>query len=724
MQRIELLFRFSFIFSFLILVAISSLPCPVRADNDVVVSVVPNQFFHEDGDPFSIEADLSGSTSPVDFYLAIEIEKQYYFFPNWTLEPQHISLELSPSDTTTIPIIPMIQLPTGLPKIHATLYCACTRLDTYDLISNLEIIPIFLQNKWTELPEPNLDNTFHLMPGDKSVGPSASHDLYQNFADTLYSNIPLKGPYMRLGISMLNFIDSLDPTTNAEIAAEKSSNANLALGLHVGFTNHHITGLLETIRIQDRRNNQWESNGEIFENSGDGDLMTICPSRYISSLMDARKALIEHSVASIQEALEQYSDTLVFINGPIEVEMRRAFNDETHYADYSPFSVAEFRDWLRHTGEYSDSEGIYRGQGVPRSLIDNMDFSADPSPIDHIGPGLSFNEYFGTNFSTWNLLYWDTLLFPQEMTFDTNPIPNPGETGYTAGGFDAPRMIADQLTGGNNNFHAIWDGYFSPTTYGFRQVLIHHYVSDNSQWFNEAGLSKSLIYTHQIPADYLGNWIRHRGSASPFWTSWNPYSRMGYTMFFDTAFQESLFSVTHDLSPEWGIFEYHPAPFMDEDSAYFLAALELVYRYRCHIICPLELRESWEGIYQFIDTPFETAFNQFFAQNWPESSHRRFDQPFTNYEWIDYTPPQVSNVQFSGSTLTWNSTIWASRPDISWETWGEFDRFEIFRGDMADFQPTSRNRIATTRSNSLTDLPGGFYKVIAFSKLGLSSQLQ
>ncbi len=694
---------------------------PLCMAADVQLTIVPNRFFHEDNDPFSIEADLSGYPGPVDLYLAIEIEGSYYFYPSWTTDAQFERVSVPDSEGKTVSIIPLITLPPGLPHVVATLYSACTQPGTYDLASNVEIVPILLQGTWPELPTPDADNTFHLMPGEKSIGPGAPVDLYQDFANLIHAHFPLKGPYMRHGISMLHFIDTLDPSTNAQMAAEKAHAAQLALGLHVGFTNHHVTGLLDSIRRQDRRNNQWESNGEIFMDSGNGDLEAITPSRYATSLRDARRSLIEHSAEGVLSAKTSFPDTLVFINGPIEVEMRRAYNEELHYADYSPFAIAEFRDWLRHSGPYSDTAGIYANEGVPRSLIDNMDFSNDPSPAVHSGSGPSFNEYFGTAFSTWNLQYWDPDLYPGALPLSADPVPGTGQTGFLSGGFDAPRMVNNELVGGNERFQGIWDGYFSPTTYGFRQVLIHHYVTENSQWYQESGIPQSMIYTHQIPADYLGNWIRHLGSASPFWTSWNPYSRIGYTMFFDTTQQESLFSVTQDLSPDWGIFEYHPAPFMDEDTAFFFRALELVYQYRAHIVCPLELVESWEGDYQLIDTPFEYAFNQFFSQTWPGTVHRRFDQPFTNATWIDYVPPPVRDVQFSNGTLSWNPVIWPSRPEATWSVWGEFDRFEVYRGDTNDFQPTPRNRIAVTTSYSLSGLPSGNYKVLAFSRLGLCS---
>jgi len=405
------------------------------------------------------------------------------------------------------------------------------------------------------------------------------------------------------------------------------------------------------------------------------------------------------------------------------VELRRAHDDDIHYADYSPFAVKEFRDWLNHTGIYSDT-GDFSGQGVPLDLIGNHDFSQDPSPDQSHDRSMTFNELFGTAFTTWELKYWDTDVFTTALPLDADPMPQEGETGYISGGFDPPRDNNGVLVGGNEAFQNIWDGWRTnqnndyQTGFGFRQSMVQHYVEDNSRWLLDGGVPLERNFTHQIPVDFIGNWIRERSSASPFWTAMNPYSNAGYSAYFDTTLQEDLFLVTQMLSPRWGLFEYHPDPFMTQPKSYFFDALEKLYKTRCQILVPLTLYNAPDGSYKLIGSQFEEAVNQFFAEKWPDTDHSRFDQPYFNEEWVDYIPPLVTGIKKIGSRVSWNSFIWNEFPDLNWTDWGEFDHFEIYSDDVPDFIPDSSNRIGSTRDNWF-DSSKSYFKVFAVSKAGI-----
>ncbi|MCD4655175.1 hypothetical protein K8T06_14735, partial [bacterium] len=182
--------------------------------------------------------------------------------------------------------------------------------------------------------------------------------------------------------------------------------------------------------------------------------------------------------------------------------------------------------------------------------------------------------------------------------------------------------------------------------------------------------------------------------------------------------QEDLFLVTQLLSPRWGMFEYHPDPFMTQPASFFLEALEKLYKYRCQILVPLTLYSASDGSYKLIDSPFETAVNQFFSQKWPGTTHSRFDQPYFNTEWIDYFPPEVVGIQKVGERVSWNSFIWSDYPALNWTDWGEFDHFEIYSGDTPDFVPNASNYIGSTNNNWF-DASGTHFKVLAVSKAGL-----
>ena len=117
---------------------------------------------------------------------------------------------------------------------------------------------------------------------------------------------------------------------------------------------------------------------------------------------------------------QQYPDSFGGIDGPIELDYYYMYDnfkyeDDLHWADYSPYAVEEFRDWIRHKGIYADN-GLYAGQGVELSRINNNDFSDDPSPNDAGGTGQTFNQFFGTSFTTWKLKYWDLGQYPDMIT--------------------------------------------------------------------------------------------------------------------------------------------------------------------------------------------------------------------------------------------------------------------------------------------------------------------
>ncbi len=691
------------------------------------LTIVPNHPYHQDGDPFSIVCEMEnpGAARTVDFYFVMEIAGLYYFYPSFGqgLDGMSLTIPSTSGNVYTHAVIPEVILPDNLPAVSAILYAVCTEPGTFDLLSNLDIQSVHLQGSWDELPFPNIENTFYFMPGDSSIDFQSDQSLYNTFSYDIHTHFPLKGLYMRHGITLIDYVADAESESKAIQGAQRATAASLAVGFHVGITPHHLSGSLEALRQTDRRYNQWEPDGS-FYNEQETDLAAITMSRYATELVDTRKNLIGISGEGFFDALQTYPQNTVFINGPIEVEMRRSGNEDPHYADYSPFAIREFCDWLRHSGMYQDAMGQFAGQGVPLDLISGHDFSNDASPGD------GFNAYFGTNFTTWDLLYWDLVTYPDPLANSANAMPGPGQTGHTAGGFDAPRMVNDELVGGNVQFQEIWDGWRSDNTtgiqygYGFRQSTVYNYVADTSKWFFDNGVPRKRNFTHQIPSDFLNNWIRNRGAASPFWTAINPYSCAGYTAYWETTQSETLFQLSHDYSPRWGIFEYHPDPETTQSQSYFLSSLEKIYQYRGQIVVPLYLYQSVNGNYKLIGTPFADAVRSFIDAKWPGTDSNRFDQPYFNSAWINYLPPDVQDVTFNNGTLTWSNTMWQDRPDLTWDRWGEFDHFNIYRGDASTFEPNPANFVMTTTGYAATGLAPGNYKVLAVSEIGVTSPVE
>ncbi len=703
----------------------------VYSDTLCHLTILVNQPYHEDGDLLAMDVDITGSEmeTTIEFYVCLEILGEFYFYPSFSsTDIDSRTFTLSPGQTIRETIIPPAQLPDNLPAIVCTVYAAAFHPGTWDLVSNVAMDHIRMSSSWQELPFPDYENTFYFMPGVEGLDAFSDQDEYDQVAHDLNNHFDPSGLYIRTGVSILDGIVEGENESTALRAAEKAQSAGITIGYHAGVTPHHTHGALETLRQTDRRFSQWESDGSVY-NTGHDDLTTITLSRYAEPLMELRETLAVKYGRGFASALAAMPDTVVCVNGPIEVELRRAFEDQRHYADYSPFFVMEFRDWLTGKGEYNSQNGKYAGQSFPMELIGSYDFSNDLTPNESASGGLSFNQVFGTQFTTWNLLYWDPDLFPEPLPMDQNPKPGNGQPGHTAGGFDPPRDHNGTLVGGNDLFKKLWDGWRSDihfdyrAGFGFRQVAVKHFVSDNARWIKSGGAPLERNFTHQIPVDFIGNWIRERSSASPFWTALNPYSNAGYTTYFDTTQEDVLFMVTQMLSPRWGLFEYHPDPFFTEPLEYFNTSLETLYQYRCHILVPLDLYDAEGGDYGLIGTIFETSINTFFNAVWPESGGRRFDQPYFNETWIDYVPPDVSHIQFAGGVLSWSPVIWDVRPDLLWTDWGEFDHFAVYRGSRPDFVPNASKRISQTRDSSLAGLATGYYyKVLAVSRADLVSR--
>ena len=243
----------------------------------------------------------------------------------------------------------------------------------------------------------------------------------------------------------------------------------------------------------------------------------------------------------LMTVIQEYPDTFGICAGDGEVELLSdRLNEATPYedqiiADYSPFVILEFRDWIRNTGMYGPG-GAYEGQGRAASGTRYSD------PLTGLA---SFNADFDTSFASWDLEYFNWSLddpvdgdpgaIPQAVFTAPgwSPLPTSGPA-FIAGGFDAPRSWNEY----SPEFWQLW--------LTFREWLVGNYVRDFTSWVmtteNGAGekVPRSRFYTYQIPADYL--WETYPGcpnpqrrlltSASPAWTAdVNEVAGVGLTVF-------------------------------------------------------------------------------------------------------------------------------------------------------------------------------------------------
>ncbi|HEY1683794.1 MAG TPA: hypothetical protein VGG19_03445 [Tepidisphaeraceae bacterium] len=357
---------------------------------------------------------------------------------------------------------------------------------------------------------------------------------------------------------------------------------DLSVGVIIAVQTHTRFG--EGIVQHDLRCAQWRMDGRHWQGEQQDrndnvqfptrDWMVPTPSRYCSAIHDKAIGMAQAEARAIHEAMLKFPGVIVAVNAVIEEELASGgAESDNMLADYSPFAITEFRDWLCHRGKYDALTGEYAGQGAPADIVGpylqirgalRSPFYDDPSPdrSNHAGP--SFNQWFGTSFNTWSLRYWDLQRFPKPIT-DTKFAPSPTSgVGYTSAGFDAPR----HRDAANKYWNAwSWDipdhhGQYPPgnpahPAFGFRQMEIAHFVSDVLSSVQRTGIPANQLYAHQIPGEF-SNSARFRSGADPIWTAYFPAGgTLGITRFGPLDVNK-LTQYSHN----WGIFEWHPNPLL------------------------------------------------------------------------------------------------------------------------------------------------------------------
>lgn len=443
-------------------------------------------------------------------------------------------------------------------------------------------------------------------------------------------------------------------------------------------------------------------------------------SRYARKLQNHLEAKVDAACNYLNGVRQLYPDLLLVVSAPGEAEMNlHPVNNfgtlQEYFCDFSPFAVLEFRDWVRHDGLYAAGEP-YDGQGY-----------ANGGGRYQGSRGLrNFNEDFGTSFSTWDLKYfhWD-LSDPVDTDFSdgTNPDPNiipiddytfdgmmPASGDYyISGGFDPPRLMKEK---GEDIFWDLW--------HLFREKSVAHFVKDMAAIARASGFPRDHYYTHQIPADYLFGTRpddqaiplnpRYYSSASPLWTA-NAYgdTGVGITMYdinFGTWYARTsyyILPVISSMSTNWGAMEYNPEIIPDgfgvepapAESIY--EQILRLYEYNAHFMSFFEWKDSME--HQFKGTNREDAVKLFFLAV-KDKARQSIDTVFTP------KPLEGALGSYYPGTgtinLGWSQKIWTDL-DFTWEHWGDFKEFVIYRGYTGDFQIGSSSEIARVTGFSYND---------------------
>jgi hypothetical protein len=605
-------------------------------------------------------------------------------------------------------------------------------------------------------PSPGYENSRFIFVDPSWI--SASDADFQVTAATILGKMP-GGTYARPGLTAFLIIDmpwaydSAAPTlTNPSYATLVAAISRAqASGLAVHFQT--IAGISRAIylydgaRLEDRRNCQWYSDNllEGPPNPAVGEPVWMTPSRYARKLrrhLETKTRLWATMLVSLRQ---EFPNSLQSASGDGESELNSGRVDDTApysqqiIADYSPFTILEFRDWIQHAGLYAPGQ-FYSGQGYPGG------------GTQYQGPtGLSiFNSTYGTAFTSWNLRYFDWSL-DDPVDGDSrsisaaayeapgwNPMPSSGPD-FILSGFDAPRAW-------NVPTAAYWQLWLQ-----FRQAVVNHYALDFSSWITTttdgAGnfIEPSRWYSHQIPADYLFGkspadpqpYARLLTSASTMRTALvHPTGSLGLTSFdlyfgratppFYMRTSQYLFPDLVALNlPNWGLVEYSPSWAQDVDPATGAP------------VCDPDV----SGISSHVDAAFDAGAHVLVLNNWPLCTDTTISSfglsldghkntPRTGSTWWEPAPPAPQGLQgswFSATIrLAWSDQVYGGSGP-TWSTWGHLSRFEVWRGANPGFTTADGNLVASSVTSSVAGIPPDtsrpFYKVLAVNLGGLRGAL-
>lgn len=518
-------------------------------------------------------------------------------------------------------------------------------------------------------------------------------------------------------------IQGFKDQVNSLLAAVLQKNVRLHLVLTSGLARHLVE--YKEAKQEDIRNGQWYNDNKL---AGDDQIARSTSmdqyifgtlSRYARKLRAHLEAKAKASLAFLKRAMADNPGTLIALSGWGEAELNynRINNSQSiqdRFCDYSPFAVLEFKDWIRHAGEYDDQTGKYKGQGYPQGGLKYQNES-----------GLSqFNTDFGTNFSSWELKYYnwsladdfdsspeddinnDPHLIPYSAYSHGNMMPESGPN-YIEGGFDPPRTMTP-----GKKYWDLWNL--------FRETMVAHFVKDMARWASEAGISANRWFSHQIPADYLYGTspdtpdknARYYTSASPLWTAdVLPYGSAGATIY-DIKFPgwfvrttDNILPAISMLSSNWAAMEYDPETYPEgfdvaESSPDFILDQYMrIYGFAPSLI---NFWRWWDetGEHRIKGKNKEIALGRFVQRIRDKARSKDLS--------VVYEPPQVIGLQGEFQTqepaavLQLSGKIWAGE-SWEWKQWGDFSRFDIFKGTDAGFPADAAHLLGTTTEYTYKD---------------------
>ena len=362
-------------------------------------------------------------------------------------------------------------------------------------------------------------------------------------------------------------------------------------------------------QAEDRRNMQWHQDHSL----ADG---WTTYSRYARKQERIQEAYIREIGKALASRMAAYPDILVAASGDGEIELSylqapKKPGDPMGIADYSPFAVAEFRDWLRGRGLYAAGQP-FAGEAYANAARYGSDASLAQLNADFALSGTA------REITTWDLEYFDWSLsdpiegdphaIPLAAAFD--PVPE------HPGGFDPPRLHQR-----GDAWSDLWDL--------FRATMVWRHNREFAKWMNESGVPADRWFSDQIPGDYLFGGTpenpngRFDTSASAVFTAdVSPYGSLGITSFnvnfekVNGTFARTLAGAAPAIAARrvrWGVFEWNPSVGPSANMAIYEQEMALVERYRPSVLAPFLWNTAAEDPagdiqgYRIEGTNFETA---------------------------------------------------------------------------------------------------------------------
>jgi hypothetical protein len=506
---------------------------------------------------------------------------------------------------------------------------------------------------------------------------AASGDEVSAQVAQLRMRIP-EGPRVRVGFTTYIHV-SMDPVDPSDTSAVRSALAPtlaemdnaiakaLAHGIPICFSfltaiREAADPLQQAAQAEDRRNMQWHS-----DNSLASGWTTF--SRYARKQELLQEAYVRELGRQLAHRIALNPDIVVGASGDGEIEMSsdRASVIPPDIADYSPFAVAEFRDWLRGRGLYAPGQP-FAGEAY-----------ASASRYASDGSIATLNGDFSQNFLTWDLKYFDwQLADPTAGDPHALPLSQQGPAGFQPavvndGGFDPPRVHTR-----GNAWSDLWD-LFRATMVWRHNLGFAKWVTSSADPSSGATVPADRWFSDQIPADYLfgGTPANPNGrldtSASPLFTAdISPYGSLGITSFNvnfgDLGFARTLAGAAPAIAARrvrWGIFEWNPSVGPTDNIEIYRQEMALVEQYRPSLLAPFVWNDAATlPQYRVEDTGFETALRELAGRlnNVPLTLSRSSLDIGTasfgaNSTGSGRTPPQVIRVSgVSGESPAWTIT--------------------------------------------------------------------